>query len=240
MKKDMYINLESLIKELEPSKATKRKVLGIFKYGKHEDSTSYIESIERKARKMEVVTIVQDLKGIERTCEKVAEIEKITDYILAAKPFPELLEKKLKLILPEWKDIDNFTSRSIFKNCTAEAVLEILRYLKIEIDKHILIIGRGAGKEIFKILEKNDYTLALAHSKTKNLKKITMNSDVIISCTGVQGLIKKDMVKANSLVIDVGLGDVEEDVARKAHVTPVRNGVGAVTTQVLFKHILEG
>lgn len=232
----MYINLKQLIEELRPKNINKNVVLGILKHGEHEDSTNYIFNIEMEAEQLGVKTIVQDL---EHTYISMSLLQSVSNFIIPVKPFPELLEKLIKVEINPNTDVDNFSGKSFYNNCTAEAVLEILEYLNVSTDKYVLVVGRHIGLEIFKLLLERDYTVGIAHSKTKNLKKITMNSDVIISCTGVQGLIKKDMVKANSLVIDVGLGDVEEDVARKAHVTPVRNGVGAVTTQILFKHILE-
>lgn len=232
----MYINLKQLIEELRPEKIKEKRTLGILKHGEHEDSTNYIKNIAMEAEQLGVKTIVQDL---EHTYTNMQLLQSVSNFLIPVKPFPELLEKLIKVEINPSTDVDNFSGKSFYNNCTAEAVLEILEYLNVSTDKYVLVVGRHIGLEIFKLLLERDYTVGIAHSKTKNLKKITMNSDVIISCTGVQGLIKKDMVKANSLVIDVGLGDVEEDVARKAHVTPVRNGVGAVTTQILFKHILE-
>jgi len=232
----MLIDLKPLIQELRPNKIkNKNVVLGILKHGENLDTENYIKSIEVEAEQLEVKTIVQDL---EHTYIDISLLKK-ADFLIPVKPFPLSFETLIKSQIKSYKDVDNFSGKSFYNNCTAEAVLEILEYLNVSTDKYVLVVGRHIGLEIFKLLLERDYTVGIAHSKTKNLKKITMNSDVIISCTGVQGLIKKDMVKANSLVIDVGLGDVEEDVARKAHVTPVRNGVGAVTTQILFKHILE-
>lgn len=95
------------------------------------------------------------------------------------------------------------------------------------------------GLDIFKVLLNADYSPTIVHSKTPNLESYTTDADVVVSATGVKNLIKKDMVKKNSLVIDVGLGDVAGDVVEVADVTPIKNGVGAVTTAVLFKHIFQ-
>lgn len=232
----MYINLKQLIEELRPKNINKNVVLGILKHGEHEDSTNYIKSIEVEAEQLGVKTIVQDL---EHTYISMSLLQSISTFIIPVKPFPELLEKLIKVDINPNTDVDNFSGKSFYNNCTAEGVLEILRYLKIKPQSRVVIIGRHIGLEIFKLLLKANYSPTICHSKTKNLKLYTQDADVIITATGVKNLITKDMVRTNTVVIDVGLGDVEEDVARKAHVTPVRNGVGTVTTQILFKHILE-
>lgn len=234
----MYIDLEQLIRRLEPLEKC-NKTLGIIKYGEHQDSTNYIKSIEKQAAKLGVTTVVQDLENIENLCIKMTEIQSLSNSILAVKPFPKTVEKFLELSIPEWKDIDNFSGNSFWENCTAEGILEILKFLSVGIDKHVLIVGRGVGKGIAKMLLKNDYTVTVCHSKTENLKLYTQDADVIITATGVKKLIKKDMVKVNSVILDVGLGDVDPEVINKAYVTQVKNGVGAVTTQILFRHLLE-
>lgn len=234
----MYIDLEQLIRNLEPLERG-NKTLGIIKCGEHRDSTSYINSIEKKAKDLDIKTILVDLENAESLYQKIMEIQDLSNAILPVRPFPELIEIFLKINILSSKDIDNFTGKSIFQNCTSEGVLETLKFLSIGTDKHVLVVGRGIGKVIAKTLLRNDFTIAVAHSKTRNLELLTRNADVIISATGVKGLIKKDMVKVNSIVIDVGLGDVERGVEEKADVTPVKNGVGAVTTQILFKHLLE-
>lgn len=232
----MLIDLKPLIQELRPNKIkNKNVVLGILKHGENLDTENYIKSIEVEAEQLEVKTIVQDL---EHTYTDISLLKK-ADFLIPVKPFPLSFETLIKSQIKSYKDVDNFSGKSFYNNCTAEGVLEILRYLKIKPQSRVVIIGRHIGLEIFKLLLKANYSPTICHSKTKNLKLYTQDADVIITATGVKNLITKDMVKANSLVIDVGLGDVEEDVARKAHVTPVRNGVGAVTTQILFKHILE-
>ncbi|BDR82522.1 hypothetical protein [Clostridium tetani] len=235
----MYIDLKPLIEELRPRKIKKGKVLGIIKHGEHTDSTNCIKGIKTEAMKLEVRTITKDLSNIENLYVKMKEIQTFSNGIVPVRPFPRSMEKYLQSSIQEWQDIDNFTGKSIFQNCTSEGVLEILKFLSIGTDKHVLVVGRGIGKVIAKELLRNDFTIAMAHSKTKNLELLTKNADVIISATGVKDLIKKDMVKVNSTVIDVGLGDVERGVEEKADVTPVKSGVGAVTTQILFKHLLE-
>lgn len=236
----MYIDLKPLIKQLEPKQVVGvNPTLAILKYGDRPDSTNYIESIYNKADKLEINTIVQDLRSAENIESKITEVQELANAILPLNPFPGKLQEIIKGKLDRIKDVDNFTDKSLFNNCTAEAVLEILNFLNIKRQERIIIIGRHIGLEIALSLLKADYSPTICHSKTSDLKLYTQDANVIITATGVKNLITKDMVKVNSTVIDVGLGDIEEDVILKAYVTPIRNGVGAVTTQILLKHILE-
>lgn len=235
-----YIDLEPLIKRLEPKRVVGiNHTLAILKYGDRPDSTNYIKSIDHKADKLEVNTIVQDLKCIEDIESKIIEVQELANAILPVNPFPGKLQELIKTRLDRTKDIDNFTGKSLFDNCTGEAVLEILKYLRIKREKMITIVGSHVGLDIYNVLFKAGYDPRVVNSKTQNAEAYIKNADVIISCTGVKGLIKKDMIKIGATVIDVGLGDVDKGVAEIADVTPVRHGVGAVTTQVLMKHIFE-
>ncbi|MBE6067975.1 MAG: bifunctional 5,10-methylenetetrahydrofolate dehydrogenase/5,10-methenyltetrahydrofolate cyclohydrolase [Clostridium lundense] len=236
----MYIDLEPLIKQLEPKRVVGvNPTLAILKYGDRPDSTNYIGSIDNKADKLEINTIVQDLKCIENIESKIAEVQELANAILPVNPFPGKLKEIIKTRLDRTKDIDNFTGESIFDNCTGEAVLEILKYLEIGLDKDVCIVGRHIGLDVYKVLLNADYTPRPIHSKTPNPLNYIKNADVIISATGVKNIIRRDMIKPGATIIDVGLGDVDKGVAEIADVTPVRHGVGAVTTQVLFRHVLD-
>lgn len=234
----MYIDLKPLIYNLEPQVGTS-PTLAILKYGDREDSTSYIKSIEKKARELGVKLIVQDLKCIENIESKIAEVQELANAILPVNPFPGKLKEIIKTRLDRTKDIDNFTGKSLFDNCTGEAVLEILKYLRIKREKMITIVGSHVGLDIYNVLFKAGYDPKVVNRRTQNSEEYIKNVDVIISCTGVKGLIKKYMIKTGATVIDVGLGDVDKGVAEISDVTPVRHGVGAVTTQVLFRHVLD-
>lgn len=235
-----YIDLEPLIKQLEPKRVIGvNPTLAILKYSDRPDSTNYIKSIDNKADKLEVNTIVQDLKCIENIEDKITEVQKLANAILPVNPFPGKLQELIKRKLDRTKDVDNFTGESLFDNCTGEAVLEILKYLRIKREKMITIVGSHVGLDICNVLFKVGYDPRVVNSKTQDAETYIKNADVIVSCTGVKGLIKKDMIRTGATVIDVGLGDVGKDVAEIADVTPVRHGVGSVTTQVLFRHVLD-
>lgn len=139
----MYIDLKPLIKQLEPKQVVGiNPTLAILKYGDREDSTSYIKSIEKKARELVVKLIVQDLKCIENIESKITEVQELANAILPLNPFPGKLQAIINSKLDRTQDIDNFSCTSLFNNCTAEAVLEILNFLNIKPQERVVVIGR--------------------------------------------------------------------------------------------------
>ncbi|HBM80164.1 MAG TPA: bifunctional 5,10-methylene-tetrahydrofolate dehydrogenase/5,10-methylene-tetrahydrofolate cyclohydrolase, partial [Clostridiaceae bacterium] len=124
----------------------------------------------------------------------------------------------------------------------AKSILYLVKYTGISISgKHAVVIGRSniVGKPAAALLLKEDATVTICHSKTRNLKGYMVNADIIVSAAGVPSLIKHDMIKEGAIVIDAGTsirdgkltGDVEfEEACRKASwITPVPGGVGPVT-----------
>ncbi|MEG0977572.1 MAG: bifunctional 5,10-methylenetetrahydrofolate dehydrogenase/5,10-methenyltetrahydrofolate cyclohydrolase, partial [Bacilli bacterium] len=115
------------------------------------------------------------------------------------------------------KDVDGFTKDNIcdlYLNsermipCTVKGIIKIFEKNNINLTgSNIVVVGRGniVGKPLFHALLNRDATVTLCHSKTKNLKNITMNADIVVSATGVPHLIKKDMVKKGVIIIDVGI-----------------------------------
>lgn len=235
----MYIDLKPLIYILESTASEEKRILAILKHGVQKDAEAYIKSIQKKAEQLGVNTLIVDLKNRFDVTEALDEVQAKANAILPVKPLGQLEEFIIKAYIDFNKDIDNFGGESRFENCTVEAVNRIIDFLDIKHQSKICILGRHLGLEISLSLLERDFTPTICHSKTKDLEMYTRDADVIISCTGKKGLITKDMVKVNSIIIDVGLGDVSQDVIEKAHVTPVTNGVGAVTTKILFKHIFE-
>ena len=234
------LNLNELISYLETScVGLEPPTLAIFKQGNNEDSSNYISGIRKKARNRNVKLIVYDLENssINNIIGIINEVQDLSDFVLPVKPFDLYLESIIKNNIDPLKDIDNFSKTSIFESCTAEGVFNILSYYGVKEDNKLAILGSNVGMDIYKYLKKRGYDPIICDSKTLNIFEITRTSDVIISCTGVKGLLTENDVKHNSLIIDVGLGDVSKSVYELARVTPIKNGVGAVTSQMLFKHI---
>ena len=168
----------------------------------------------------------------------------------------------IELINPK-KDVDGFHPINVGKLncglkpyatcCTPKGIIKLLKAYNIELEgKNAVVIGRSniVGKPIATLLTNENATVTLAHSKTKDLKSITKNADIIVSATGIPKLIKADMVKKGAVVIDVGItrqlnktlvGDVDfEKVQKKAsYITPVPGGVGPMTIACLMENTWE-
>lgn len=200
-------------------------------------------------------------KEIINIIEKLNNDDNITS-ILVQMPLPDTLDsKKIQNSVSPVKDVDGLNDINIInlinnknglKPCTALGVLELLKEYKITINgKNISVIGRSnlVGMPLFHLLENENATVTLCHSKTKNLKEITLSSDIVICAVGKKHLITKDMIKNGAVVIDVGInkeegiifGDVDfENIKDKvSYITPVPGGVGQLTIATLAKNILD-
>ncbi len=184
--------------------------------------------------------------------------------IIVQLPLPENLEQHrfeiIDSISPD-KDVDGLTSYNIKKlmsgekgkvPATALGVLNLLKESSIEVaGKNIVIVGRSllVGRSLSQLLLNNDATVTVCHSKTQNLKKITMEADILITATGNPGLITRDHVKSGQVVIDVGItstgelleGDVVFDEVSQVveYITPIPGGVGPMTVLSLFENLIE-
>ena len=184
------------------------------------------------------------------------------DAILVQMPLPSgINEKSIQNAVNKYKDVDGLndsnivdliSGKSSLYPCTACGVISLLdKYGVILEGSNVVIVGRSSlvGMPLFHMLENRNATVTLCHSKTRNLQSITKNADIIISATGVKGLIKEDMVNNNTVVVDVGItrengklyGDVDFDsVSRKASlITPVPGGVGPMTIASLAQNVLK-
>ena len=184
------------------------------------------------------------------------------DAILVQMPLPSgINEKIIQNAVNKYKDVDGLndsnivdliSGKSSLYPCTACGVISLLdKYGVILEGSNVVIVGRSSlvGMPLFHMLENRNATVTLCHSKTRNLADITKNADIIISATGVKGLIKEDMVNNNAVVVDVGItrengklyGDVDFDnVSKKASlITPVPGGVGPMTIASLAQNILK-
>ena len=136
--------------------------------------------------------------------------------------------------------------------CTSRAVIETLNFYNIDLTgKKVTIVGRSnvVGKPLIPQLLNENATITICHSKTKNIEEILKNSDVIIMAIGKAKYLKKEMIKENAVIIDVGInfengkivGDADfEDVKEKAYaITPVPGGIGVVTNSLLIENIIK-
>ncbi len=147
-----------------------------------------------------------------------------------------------------WQEIENLQT---FIPCCPKAVVRLLKYHKINLEgKKVAVIGRSntVGSPLAKMLTAKNATVTLCHSKTKDLKEITLNSDIIISAAGKINLITKDFVKKGTILIDVAtivneegkcVGDMDfENLKDICPISPVPGGVGPVTLACLLENII--
>ena len=192
------------------------------------------------------------------------------DGILVQLPLPKhFSEEKIINIIDPLKDVDGFHPISIgkmvqglptFIPATPYGIMLMLEHYKIDTaGKHAVVIGRSniVGRPMSILLSQNtnpgNCTVTLCHSRTKNLKEICLQADIIVAALGKVSFLTADMVKENAVVIDVGItrvadsskksgfalkGDVDfENVAPKcSYITPVPGGVGLMTIAALLKN----
>lgn len=181
--------------------------------------------------------------------------------ILVQLPLPKhIKEEEIINTIDPRKDVDGFTlinkgkllsgAETIYP-ATPKGIITLLKKYNIEIaGKHAVIVGRSniVGKPMSLLLLQENATVTIAHSKTNDLKSITLQADILISAVGKKDMITSDMVKEHAVVIDVGInrvdkklyGDVDfEEIKEKAsYITPVPGGVGPMTIATLLENVL--
>ena len=188
--------------------------------------------------------------------------DKTIDGILVQSPLPKYLdEKKIVSCILGSKDVDGFgidnlghllANQEQVLAATPLGILNLLKEYKIPIaSKKVLIIGRSqiVGRPLAIMFLNRDATVTIAHSKTKNLKELTLQADILISAVGHPRFITEDMVKEGTVCIDVGInrenghviGDMDfEKIKEKAsYITPVPGGVGPMTIVTLLENVYE-
>ncbi len=127
--------------------------------------------------------------------------------------------------------------------CTAEACVRLLDYYEVPIaGRHAVILGRSltVGRPLGMLLLDRNATVTLCHSKTEDLPRICRQADILICATGREGLVGKECVRAGQTLINVGGDAIEEETASVVeNLCPFKGGVGALTTAVLLKHVIE-
>ena len=183
--------------------------------------------------------------------------------ILLQSPIPKGLDinEAFRAIDPK-KDVDGFNPFNVgklclgqdtFVSCTPFGIIKLLGEYNIEIEgKNAVVVGRSniVGKPMMQCLLNKNATVTVCHSKTKDLKEVTKEADILVVAIGRANFITKDMVKENAVVIDVGInrgengklcGDVDfEEVSKVAsYITPVPGGVGPMTIAMLMNNIVK-
>ncbi len=240
--------------------------LAIVEVGSSDGSEGYISNIIKQCHKYnigyQIHSFPEDVTE-ETVAKAVANISNnlsVSGCILM-QPFPKGLNmESIKQFFSTSIDIDGTVKESIFSllypsmDCgyapaTAEACIRILKHYNIPLDgAHVVVIGRSmvVGKPVAMLLDKENATVTLCNSHTKNLQEITKSADIVIAALGKKNFLTKDYFSPNQTVIDVGFhcdedgisGDVDKEVVDYVkNITPVPGGVGSVTTAVLINHL---
>ena len=260
---------EELIKE---TRRLKEKgivpCLGIIRAGERPDDLAYERAAIKRLELIGGICRVTELseqvtqQELEEAFDKINEDPDIHGVLLF-RPLPKHLdENPLKERIMQQKDVDCLSLLNLAKvfagdekgyaPCTAQAVMEMLKFYHIDIaGKNVTIIGRSlvVGKPLSMLLLKENATVTICHTKTKNLTEICRNADILIAAAGKAGMVTEEMAGDGAVVIDVGInigkdgklcGDVDfENVQKKASfISPVPRGVGSVTSSVLAKHVV--
>ena len=242
--------------------------LGTILVGDDPGSVAYVEGKHRDCAEVGINSIKVNLPSSASENEIINAINdlnknpKCTGFIVQL-PLPKSVDvqKVLAQIDPK-KDADglhpiNLGNLVLAKNsiipCTPKAILSLLREYKVNLlGARVLIIGRGTtvGRPLSILLSQKsvDATVTLAHTATKNLSDLILDSDIIIAAIGNAHFLKPEMVKPGTVVIDVGItrtinglvGDVDPKVADKASVfSPMPGGVGPMTRAMLMSNLIE-
>ena len=248
-------------------KTSKAPSLTVILIGDYAPSKIYVKNKEKSALevgiKSEVIKYPKDVseKEILKKIDDLNKNEKISG-ILVQLPLPAHIskEKIINAIIPS-KDVDGFNPINVgnlssgFNSivpCTPLGCLLLIKKMETNLSgKHAVIIGRSNlnGKPMAQLLLKENCTVTIVHSKTKNLQNECLKADILVAAVGVPELVKKNWVKKDAVVIDVGInkvgdkivGDVSFDELKdnvKA-ITPVPGGVGPMTIACLLKNTLE-
>jgi methylenetetrahydrofolate dehydrogenase (NADP+)/methenyltetrahydrofolate cyclohydrolase len=228
------------------NKETACHKVGIASFGKH---------FPQNTTQVELEQVIDELNADNRV-----------DGILIQLPLPEHLDAiaLINRLAPE-KDADGLHPNNLGKlirgeaglrSCTPAGVMELLAEAKIGIEgKNAVVIGRSilVGKPIALMLLEANATVTIVHSRTKNIKEITRQADILIAAIGKAEAITSDMIKPNAVVIDVGInritdhegksrlvGDVDYGNTSKiaSYLTPVPGGVGPMTVTMLLQNTL--
>lgn len=259
--------IDNLKKEVE--KLDTKPTLAVIIVGSNPASKIYVKNKTKKAQEVGFNSILKELDENITKEELLTVIEKLNNDdsvngILLQLPLPNHLDEKdfLDKISP-LKDVDGFNTYNAGKltkgeipyaiPCTPKGIITLLELNNIEIEGKIaVVIGRSniVGKPIANLLLRKNATVIQAHSKTKNLKEITLMADILVSATGQAEFIKGDMIKENAVVIDVGIvkndngklkGDIlfNEAINKASFITPVPGGVGPMTIATLMENTLK-
>lgn len=241
--------------------------LAVILVGEDKASQTYVRAKEKACNEYGIKSVAHRLSENTTQAELLALINVLNlddsiHGILVQLPLPKHIDTNTVLaMIDPAKDVDGFHAVNVgklvsgldgFVPCTPLGVMEILKEYGIDVaGLNAVIIGRSniVGKPMANLLLNASATVTITHSKTKNLKEICKNADLIVAAIGKPFFLKADMVKDGAVVVDVGInrlddgrlvGDVDfDEVAPKcSYITPVPGGVGPMTIAMLLNNTI--
>ena len=198
---------------------------------------------------VDVYTIDQS-EALQRIAELNADVSVHGIIVQIPLPDPTQTTEILNAVSVE-KDVDGLAADTKFDPATPVAIMWLLAGYNIDLQgKHIVIVGHGrlVGRPLAAILQTSEYDVEVVDKSVENLGNVTREADVLITATGVPGLITADMVKPDAVIVDAGvatdsnglIGDVAPDVRElpDIKITPEKGGVGPLTVCALFDNVL--
>lgn len=245
------------------------RCLAVIQVGNDPASGVYVNNKKKACEYIGVKSLAYELPEEttqEELIELIGELNGRVDVngILVQLPVPAHIdEEKILLAISPEKDVDGFhpvnvgnlsIGRAGYVSCTPAGVIQLLKRSGIEIEgKECVVLGRSniVGKPMAMLLLRENGTVTVCHSRTKNLKEITKRADILVVAIGKPKFVDASYVKEGAVVIDVGIhrnennklcGDVDfESVApHTAAITPVPGGVGPMTIAMLMRNVVEG
>jgi len=252
----------------EYTKANISITLAVIQVGKDPASTVYVGKKKKTCEYIGINSLAYELdenvseEELLNLIVKLNNDEKVNG-ILVQLPLPKHIDedKVIKTIDPR-KDVDGFHPQSVgalsigqkgYVSCTPAGIIQLLKRSNIEIEgKECVIVGRSniVGKPMALLMLRENATVTVCHSRTKDLKEVTKRADILIVAIGKPKFITKEYVKEGAVVIDVGIhrnsdnklcGDVDFDdvVDKVSAITPVPGGVGPMTIAMLMNNTVE-
>lgn len=268
--KKISAEIKDELKDLAAKYKTEGKevTLAVIQVGNDPASTVYVGNKKKACEYIGINSLAYEIPE-ETTQEEllklVNDLNERDDVngILVQLPLPEHIDEDIiiKAISPK-KDVDGFHPQSVgalsigqkgYVSCTPAGVIQLLKRSGIEIEgKECVIVGRSniVGKPMALLMLRENATVTVCHSRTKNLKEVTSRADILIVAIGKPEFITKEYVKEGAVVIDVGIhrkengklcGDVLfDDVEPVASaITPVPGGVGPMTIAMLMNNCMQ-
>ena len=246
----------------------KKCALAVIQVGADPASSVYVRNKKKACAYIGIESLSYELPEETTEEELLALIQKLNDNpdvhgILCQLPLPKhICEDHVIQAIDPQKDVDGFHPQNVgalvvgkkgFVSCTPAGIIQLLKRSNIEIaGKHCVVIGRSniVGKPMALLLLRENGTVTVTHSHTKNLKEVAKRADILVVAVGKTKMVNEEYVKDGAVVIDVGMdrdengklcGDVDYDAVfdKVSAITPVPGGVGPMTIAMLLHNCVE-